>query len=394
MNTSPKPWITVGFVVVMQAVSVGIAVYSFAFFILPWMEDFQVPRTMLMVGATIQAVAVALLSPLCGLLLDKYDNKRLLLAAVAAYAASLLGMAMAPNAYLLVALIGLALPVGVTLVGPLMAYALVARTDIQQKGLALGVTALGTSLGGLVMPPLVTHLLADHDWRFVYTMLSALTMVAVFLPALVLLRSTGPIVSDGVDRHNRLALMRSPDVLRLGICYLVPTLLFMAILHNLGGLAADLAIEPQRAALVTAGASILMALGKVSAGAMSDHLNHRLLYTGVVVTMAIGAVLTSFAAGFVPLLVGVGTVALALGGVGPLLASIVSSRWDKANFGSVMGVIHALAACSGLGPLLAGLVRDSSGSFATAFLSLTPLLLIAWLLFVTLPAAKPTGVRN
>jgi MFS family permease len=386
-----NPWITVIYAVVMQAVSIGIAVYSFAFFLLPWANEFGVSRTLLIAGATLQSIAVAALSPLCGYLLDTVRTRQLLLSSVTLFALGLLGISMAPNALILVAIVGLVLPIGVTLAGPLMAYSLVARTEIEKKGLALGITALGTSLGGFILPLVVTQLLLDHDWRSVFLGLSALTMLVVFLPGLWLLEANPTTAKPRTEKSTNLALMRSPDVLQLGLCYLIPAILFIAVLHNIGAIAADLKIEAQRAALITSGASVLMAIGKVLSGAMSDRWNSKTLYSGIVVFMLAGALTTGFAAGFSTLIIGVSLVAFGLGGVAPLTAAIVTKRWDASNFGRVMGVIHAMAACAGLGPLLAGYIRESTGSYTYAFTALALCLLVAWVLFMRLPSTQATA---
>src|SRR5690606_8192968 len=96
-------------------------------------------------------------------------------------------------------------------------------------------------------------------------------------------------------------------------------------------------------------------------------------------------VVTGLATSFPSLLAGVCLVALVTGGIAPFIASLVASRWGMAQFGRVMGVIHAFAALSGIGPLIAATIRDSTGSYSLAFLALTVLLIPAIACFVTLP---------
>jgi MFS family permease len=381
----------VAFAALMNAVTVGIGVYAFAYFVMPWVTEFQVERSTIMLAITFSSIAVALISPLAGYCVDHFNVRRLLLVGTLSFSAGLVGIAYAPSHTAVILLFSLVVPLGMALSGPLMGYALVVRTGLSRMGLAMGIAALGTSVGGFVLPVVVTQLLDGHDWRTVFLYMAAAVLALVLVPALILVRATGVRSGAAGSHGSPLALMRSLPVMQLALAYLVPSLLFVSILHNLGALAADLGVEQKSAALVTAVASVLMAIAKVVAGMLADRINYRILYAGIVVLMALGMVLTSLGGAYLTLLVGVGLTAIAIGAASPLINAIIHVRWGAASFGRVIGVVHAVAGLSALGSLFAGFVRDSGGTYATAFLLLTLTLIPAVFAFMLLTRPVPVA---
>src|SRR5690606_41555623 len=72
--------------------------------------------------------------------------------------------------------------------------------------------------------------------------------------------------------------------------------------------------------------------------------------------------------------------------------AMIARRFGAESFGSVMGVVLAVASLSGLAPAVAGLLREVSGSYGSAFTYLLALLIPAALSFVALtqlPSARP-----
>jgi len=195
-------WLVLALAVTMQAVTIGIPSYSFAFFVVPWMEEFGALRGTLMIAAMGSAIGCAVLSPLRGYLLDRFSSRFLVLAGGAAFGIGLLGIAAALTTLFVIAIFVLVLPFGMVLAGTLMASSLVARNFVHRRGTALGISALGTSLGGLIMPILITQVLAVYDWRALFAMLAGLVLVLIIVPASIILRHDG-VEPSGVALLNQ-----------------------------------------------------------------------------------------------------------------------------------------------------------------------------------------------
>ncbi len=381
---SSNRWLVLALAVTMQAVTIGIASYSFAFFVVPWMDEFGALRGTLMIAATGSAIGSSVLSPMCGYLLDRFSSRSLVLAGAAIFGAGLVGIAAAPSSVWVISIFVLVLPFGMVLAGTLMAATLVARSFVQRRGMALGISALGTSLGGLVMPIVITQVLAVHDWRTLFVILAGLVFVLVIAPATFILRHDGVDSSGATPAHKGfdIDLMRSPAVLKLGVAFLIPSLIFLAVMQNLGSLATDLTIHQQHAAWIVSTASAAMVAAKLLSGALSDRWDHRLLYGGILAIQAAGLLILSMASSFVSLLAAVILVCIGSGGNLPIITSFAAKTWGSARFGQMMGVVFAMAGLAGTGAMLAGIIRDASGSYAPAFAALILILLpAAWCFF-------------
>lgn len=63
-------WIVVLLTMVFQAVSVGILIYSFALFVVPWLDTFPSPRRNIMLAIVALQLSTGAMSPLSGRALD------------------------------------------------------------------------------------------------------------------------------------------------------------------------------------------------------------------------------------------------------------------------------------------------------------------------------------
>ncbi|NIB44122.1 MFS transporter [Pseudomaricurvus alkylphenolicus] len=381
----PNPWLIVAYAALMQAVVVGIGVYAFAFFVMPWMIAFELDRGALMLVITGSSIVAALIAPLCGTWIDKHPSRKLVVSTSVLFAIGLVLIGLFPSYLTTLMVYVLVLPLGICLSGTLMALTLVGKLFTRHRGVAMGLVALGTNVGGLIVPVLVTGLLSQLPWQQVFLVLASLVVLLVSLPAMVVLRGVGgatptdrsDCTKPSIHPDSGTGTMSASAVHKLGVAYLVPCLLFVAVLHNIGALAADLGIDQQRAAMVTAAASIAMGVGKVAAGALSDKFSYTWLYTSCLLLISGGLVAISQSSGLVDLLFSICLIGLVMGAIAPLVGTIVADLWATSSFGRVMGVVQAFAGVSVFGALLAGYLRDVSGSYSSAFL---------WLLLGVIPA--------
>ena len=70
-------WYVVALTLVNQAVSVGILVYSFALFVVPWLDTFGISRSQVMVAIFLMQLTGGMISPLVGRFLDQYSVRNM-----------------------------------------------------------------------------------------------------------------------------------------------------------------------------------------------------------------------------------------------------------------------------------------------------------------------------
>ncbi len=386
-----NPWPVLVYCCLMQGFVIGISFYGFSLLIVPWTEAFSASRSDLLLALTTTSVAAAILAPLAGWLIDRKPSKQLMLIGQAFFALALLLMSLATKAWHIVAVYTLIVPIASVFSGPLIAYAVAAKRAHQNTGLAMGVIALGTSVGGFVAPPAIGALLADYSWQHVLQGFAVAVPVLLMLPGLFVL-DADPITPSPQQAPDSQATQMPISVLPIAafvFCGMVPSFMFMAVIHNMGALAMDIGVSLQQAAWAISLASIAMAAGKLIGGYLSDRIGIVAQYFLILSMLGLGMAMVIFASTFVLLVSAACLIAAFTGGVAPLMAGLVKTRWRPDLFGRVMGIHTAFAGLSAVGSYLTAVVRDTTGSYSIAFAVLASLLVVAAFVFTWFLRRQP-----
>ena len=145
----------------LQALTFGILVYGFTFWVEPWTKEFDVSRGWVMAIVTGHMISLGICSAFLGPLVDKVDARMAVVGGLVAFSTGMAMVSLAANAWFIAGIYVLIMPIGAVFAGPLMAMTLVARNFTHRRGLAFGITSAGTSLGGVIFPYVITWLLVD-----------------------------------------------------------------------------------------------------------------------------------------------------------------------------------------------------------------------------------------
>lgn len=401
---------------VFQAVSFGVALYCFTFFVEPWSSEFSVGRGEIMVIFFILQGAMGLLAPFAGRAMDRLPIRALVCGGAVSLALALVLAARATALWQLMAIYGSFVVGGTLLAGPLAAQTLTARWFTRRRGFALGISTVGTSMGGFFLPPLVTWLQAEYGWRDANDILAVGVVLAIVPLSLLVIRNAPRPEESVIERHAAVASAGAHPGISPGsrawtvkAVFGEPTFWFMVIAFSLfslvnGGLQQNLApfgldhgIDARDTAWVMSAMALLMALWKVVIGALTDRVEVRWIFVFSVAAVLLAMLLMSTSLTFVEF----GMVGLLLGVASaahlPLLAAIVSRHFGTASFGLVMGLIGPFSTLAAAGPWIAGEIRDTSGSYDAALLVFAALLipaLISILLLKLTPVQRNPVVAN
>jgi MFS family permease len=377
-------WIVVGYTLVIQAVSLGVLLYSFALFAVPWLDFFAAPRRDVMLMASLLQFGVGIFSPLVGRLMDRYPMRWIVFIGLALMLVGLLLGAGVESLWQLQLLFATVFPLSMAFMGTLASQTLITRWFAEQRGLAIGISAMGTNLGGIVFPLLVAWWLALYGWRDTLVWLAAVSLLLVGpLTWLVLRRHPPELDPEDVDNHFDNRLWTTREILSTArfwlpvLCMLPMMLAFGAVQFNIGAYAGDLGFGTDVAARLVAVSSVCMVVGKFFFGGLGDRLDHRLLYWLSLAFMASAMLILQTEASLWVLTLGVVCVGLSGGGLLPLLGLIFGSRFGVASFGRVMGLVMLSLTAGSAGPLLAGWVYDFTGGYDLVFLLFLALFLPA-----------------
>ena len=160
-------WRIVAVAMLGLGLSNGLTSYSFGLLVLPVGTEFGASRMEMMWALTAGALTSILISPMAGTLMDKRSARVLFTIGTLFLSSALVLISLSRNVWEFVLVFGVVMSVSSTLLGPLGANTLVARWFSRQRGRAPGVTAIGSSLGGMRVPLVLRTLNEARGWWLV-----------------------------------------------------------------------------------------------------------------------------------------------------------------------------------------------------------------------------------
>jgi MFS family permease len=364
-----RRWLVLAGCLVCQ-MGLGLGGYVIAAFLKPVVEELGWTRTAFSVSTLPFLLAMALASPLVGRVTDRLGGRAVFAAAITVVAATLValaGMESVAQFYVLSFVLG----AGVTGLGDIPAGGVVARWFPDRRGLALGLTYLGSNVGGAIVPVVAGIVTEAASWRTALIVLAAGGWLLIF-PAAVALVRDGPVPTGGsddadsaVDGLTLAEAVRTRAFWMLGVVLFLFYFYYVGVNHHLVAYLAD-AGASYRVAARGFGYAVL---GKVGAGLLADRISVRpaLLATFGLLTLGSWLLLA------LETQPGLQVVFLTLHGVtvaaeNVMLPLVVAACFGARHLAAIYGALMlALLPGGALGPVLAGWVHDASGSYRVAF---------------------------
>ncbi len=378
-------WNLVAYLVAGQALLVGATQTAFGLYVLPVSHEFGLSRADTNMAIILMNLGSAVSAPLIGWLADRLPARPMILTGAVAVGLSFTTLGLSHSvllsAIVLLALIaadGAALrPVAV----------LIVRWFEARRGRALTFGAMGLSLAGILVAPVVGFLIGNFGWRASVLTSGAAAATILILPALFLrfrprpeelAREMNPetpaALAIATDRPTPLrfaALLRMPQFWCIGIAIAIPMSVSQAVAISLAPIAVESGIPITLAATFASAAGIMAITGKVGLALIADKANQMLL---LVVAFCIGAVenllLFSVAThASYPVLLGCAVLqGLSSGMLMPLFTVTLARRFGAASFGTVFGLMAPIiAVLNALFARFAGEVFDRTGDYRFAF---------------------------
>ena len=378
-------WVMVGYGITIQAVSVGTLIYCFALFSLPWLEEFSSSRRDLMLTVALLQIGVGLVSPFVGRALDAYPPQWVVTIGLLSLVIGLTLAQHVTSLFQLWLVYATFMPLAMALMGSLTSQTLVTRWFKEQRGLALGISSMGTNIGGIILPLLVAGWLLEMGWRDVMQNLLLLAVIVV-LPATWLLLGRKPEANDTEYQSNTMdtRVWTTKEILTtslfwLPFCGIAPlSMAFGALQFNLGIITRDIGLLPAVTANLIALSSVSMVLGKLFFGMLGDRVDHRYLYWLASGFGLLALALIAIADNVIVLALATIAMGLSGGSILPLMGLIYSARFGTVSFGRVMGFGTLTIVAGSTSPIMAGWAYDAFGSYNYAYMVLAA---------ITVPAA-------
>ena len=385
------PWLIAILAMLVLLVTNGLTTTGITAFDESLLKEFGWSRGQLKMRDLITLMTAGLLAPFAGLMIDRIGVRRLLFGGCLLFAGlyySYGSIHSLTHLYLIHAGFGLVL----VCAGINVSVIMVSQWFVRSRGRAIGIALVGSSLGGVVFPPIALNLIGTVGWRGGF---QTLAWFAVGLFVLAFLFAWQPQQKGwqalGTGETTTGASAASADDVRFKTA--LKTLSFwalafvaMATFYSILSMAShlflhmrDLGFDPKTAG---SGLGLLFGLGLISKflfGFLADILNPKLVFVSNVGVMLIGLLfLSSFERDLV--WVGIVITGFGWGGLYTMIQLQAVNNFGVTDAGKILGMITALdAIAGGLGVWLTGVMFDRFGNYHAAFYILSGLLFLALL---------------
>lgn len=378
----------------VQAIAGGISIYLYSLFASEVERAFEARRATVMLAATGHALVSALVGPKLGELMDGHRLRWTMIACAVTMGGGFMLIPLVPSVWGFVLGFTLFVAVGSAGLTTLFTPLLLARWFVRKRGLAMGVAALGSQLGGFTLPPVVAFLIGRFGWEAAMHLVGLFALVsisALMYWAVIdhphqcgqhpdgIAQAAGGDVGHGKADHAVLlsSVLRDRNfwVAAIGIGLVIAV--FSAVLTNLSIFATDLGEPLERGAKLL---SLFALVGIVTSpliGRMCDLLDIRVVFAAIVGMSLLALLVYAFASDYRGLVVATAIIAAVGGGVTPFIGALVGRLFDLRVYGRATGSLFLVAiGVSSLVPVLSGWLYDTAGSYRAMFQVLAALLLL------------------
>jgi MFS family permease len=407
-------WLIVLVIAFTQAIAVGILNYSYGTMVVPLAAEFDASRSSMMLGMSAAALVSGCLSPILGAQLDKRSLRNMMLGGVLLLSAGLIGMSFIQAVWQFILIFALCFSFTIFLIGSITSATLITRWFDRYRGRALGMAAVGMSLGGFVMPVITQLLIEVFGWRSAFLILGISVLLLMLPPLLFLIKNspaekgllidgdldvigdveaasaaantgTNTVAGGEVHYNSTQALLRQRSFWLMGVSFGLSFSIFTALVANLAPFAIGRGIEPLMAAQLVSLMAVFGMLGKILFGYVADKINLKsgLWAAQLLITICLILLASSPFPSYGRMVIAVVAAGLAAGGLAPVWTAMLANVFGTANYGRVAGAMNMLI--TGfilLGPISAGKIFDMTGSYIPAFQLYVGMLLLAALILV------------
>ena len=389
-------WWQVAAAMLLQAVSSASVFTAYSVVAVPFQMEFAPSRMFLMLGITVTSLASGCLGPSLGVALDRYSLRKLMLAGAAALAAGFLLLSVTSSMVQVLVVYLLLMSTSSLLLGPLATSALLARWFSRRRGLAMGLAASGSAIGGLLIPPLLQALIDSFEWRLALRIFGGFVFLLT-VPVIIGLVINRPedrgLFADGAsapapetDGGSQTALASTTNLLRNANFWYIAVILGcmfggpMGIISNLLPFVMDRGIEPTMGALLLSMFAAANFSGKLLCAAVADRVSLRLVMGLIIVLLATAVIGLVQAEGYALLAAAIVLLGVPGGVALPLWSILVARIFGPASIGRVMGMMNLIVMPFMLvAPPLFGWVFDVTGSYNAGYIGYVVLLLCMFL---------------
>jgi MFS family permease len=385
-------WYVVGGGFLAQLLVVGFFTYAVSLMVVPVREEFGVSLEQVMHSMTAGTFLSMIVAPVAGAMIDRYPMRWLMCAGIVLFALGLWTLANSTSITEYIIIFGLTLALANGFAGSMAASTAISRWFTSSRGKALGIAAIGTSIGGITIPALVTYWLNLSGWR---TTLENLALLAVLVvlpliffsvrgrPADIGLLPEGEVAGGPTLKSNDRELgfrdiVTNPGYWYIGLSLGLLFCVYGSLLANLTPYAADLGHSAARGSSLIMALAIASLIGKLLFGFIADKIDLKIALWSAQLLVAAALCILAMQPSFLLILIAACLLGLATGGMLPVWGSMMAHVFGLLSYGRAMGLMGPLITLTVLpGYTIIGRLYDVTGDYQLALLIFTGLTVLA-----------------
>jgi MFS family permease len=374
-----------------------LAVLTISAYIEPIEQEFGWTRVQVAFAFTIVAYLIVAVSPLQGLLVDRFGPRRVVLTSIPLFGLSLAALYFTPNNLLVFYVLWALVPVFAIGLWPLGYLQAVTRWFDRKLGLALGCANAGIGVGTALIPLITAALIPTYGWRGALLGLAGLVIFVSWPIVALCFREPTPEEAAAMQRAKKSfgipfnELSREPSFWVLNIAFFMLGLTATSLVSQQVPLLTAAGWSPTDArALVSSIFGFALLIARVVVGFVLDHV----FAPRVMQTVAIGGAISCLLYALYPDAAIVSAILLGflLGAEFDVLAFLIRRYYGNLAYGKAYGVIFGVFYLgSGLGITGLAYSFQRTGNYRLGLYIAAGVLVTSFVLLFFLPRYRFTA---
>lgn len=412
IQQSKKSLIFYGYIIVIAAFVIQILTWgvynSYGIFFTPLLGDLEWSRATISGALSLAQFLIGFGAIFFGNLNDRFGPRILIIFCGMTAGIGYFLMSQVQNVWQLYLFQGLIIGIGLSGTDVIL-LSTVARWFVKRRGLMSGVVKIGTGVGTMLMPLMITWLIAGHEWRTTYSIIGVTIFVVIILIALTLRRDPagmkllpdGEKVTDIADvkltetGYSLRQALRIRQFWLLSLAYFTIFFCTVAIISHFAPYVVELGESETFGAVMISIIGGVSIIGRFVMGIANDRKGSKWSLSICSLVFVAGFIWFQFADEAWMLILFAVIYGFCHGGFYTLVSPAVAEFFGMRSHGTIFGLVVFFGSLGGsLGPLIIGNMFDRFDNYQASFLLVLALSFVGLLSILLSGTAKVDEKNN
>jgi len=395
---------------------VGVQVYTLPLFYPELIREFGWSTEGVTRAATIFFLTGAIITPFVSSLYDRYSVRRFMIGGAIA---TILGLFAYSSLQTLtqMTIIYVVLALAQVCSGQVPTMLVVTRWFKRYRGIAIGITLMGTSVGGAVFPLVVKYVMERGSWRDAIFVLMIICAVMMVVPLIFLIRSRPEdkgLQPDGIQIETEKADMPVQQALAVGptlhqavrmpafylLAFATGALWFCMngiVQHQTIFMNMELGVSKDTVPVIISAIFWFAITGKLLFGFLSDRFDKTIMMFIVVINLILGLSILRFSSADNPIsLYGYAAVfGIGFSGTFTMIQMVIADFFSGQSYGKILGILTMVDVSSGgIGITVIAKMQSAFNSYLPVINILIGLCCLVVVVVALLYKMRPSSVQS